>query len=59
MADVIVHLTPSAFTPQEHEPDCPKPEPEGGFGLAGGGYGAYSYCPACGAILWKSIEEFD
>jgi hypothetical protein len=28
-----------------------------GFGLAGGGYGAYSYCPVCGRILHKTQEH--
>lgn len=32
-------------------------EPEVGFGLAGGGYGAYTYCPVCGQILDKDQEE--
>lgn len=28
--------------------------PEMGYGLAGGGIGVYSYCPACGAVLHKT-----
>jgi len=42
----------------EHAPDCANPnaEPEVGFGLAGGGYGAYTYCPHCYAILDKVQE---
>lgn len=30
---------------------------EMGFGLAGGGYGAYCYCKKCGAMLWKTQEQ--
>jgi hypothetical protein len=33
-------------------PKCRVPA-EHGFGLAGGGYGAYSYCPKCGELLGK------
>lgn len=40
-------------------PDHPDAEPEMGFGLAGGGYGAYSYCPDCHRILWKTAENPD
>ncbi len=34
--------------------DCPAPDFETGFGLAGGGFGVYEYCPACGSIVSKS-----
>lgn len=30
---------------------------EAGFGLAGGGYGPYMYCGACGEILSKTQER--
>lgn len=32
---------------------------ETGYGLAGGGFGIYTYCPECGAITSKSqdVEE--
>jgi hypothetical protein len=30
-----------------------------GFGMAGGGFGVYSYCPTCGKVLSKSIEPGD
>lgn len=38
-------------------PHCGTPL-ERGFGLAGGGYGAYTYCPAfaCGKYFDKSQE---
>jgi hypothetical protein len=39
-----------------HAPGCSKPEPEGGYGLAGGGIGAYMYCPECDHILSK-VED--
>lgn len=57
MSDSIIHIAHSTFTPQEHSEGCSKPDEESGFGLAGGGYGAYTYCPECGAITWKSCEE--
>ena len=34
-------------------------EAEIGFGLAGGGYGAYAYCPKCEVILEKWQEEVE
>ena len=63
MTDKIsVHLD---FTEQredlpDHCPDfCPTcgTEAEIGFGLAGGGYGAYSYCPKCEKMLGKTQVE--
>jgi hypothetical protein len=59
MTDTIIHVSHSKFTPQEHAADCSRPEEEVGFGLAGGGYGAYGYCPECYATLWKSEEHDD
>lgn len=43
----------------EHGDLCPKcgGETEMGFGLAGGGYGAYRYCPICEEILEKWQED--
>ncbi len=42
----------------EYQQDLPCPTcgtpPETGFGLAGGGFGIYSYCSKCGIILTKS-----
>lgn len=33
-------------------------EAESGFGLAGGGYGVYTYCPKCEKMLGKvQVEE--
>lgn len=37
--------------------DHPDLEPEMSFGLAGGGFGMYTYCPACGRILSKDVES--
>lgn len=54
MTDVHIHISPSEFAAQEHADGCSLPEEEVGFGLAGGGYGAYGFCPECFAILWKS-----
>jgi hypothetical protein len=36
-------------------PRCSTPT-EMGFGLAGGGYGAYQYCPSCEEIVKKWQE---
>lgn len=33
--------------------DCDHKEAKDGFGLAGGGYGMYMYCDACGRMLCK------
>jgi hypothetical protein len=38
-------------------PDHPQAQSEIAFGLAGGGYGIYSYCPECSRILSKDQEE--
>ena len=37
---------------------CPKCSSmvEDGYGLAGGGIGAYGYCPKCERIVWKCLE---
>lgn len=37
--------------------DHPDVEPEVGFGLAGGGYGSYTFCPECHRILDKVFEN--
>ena len=38
--------------------DCPGPEGfERGFGLAGGGYGVYSFCETCGRVVAKTLVE--
>lgn len=46
-------------TPAETGPsnDCKHPNTNMGFGLAGGGYGAYEYCEDCGMILHKTQEQ--
>lgn len=43
----------------EHGDLCPKcgTETQMGFGLAGGGYGAYRFCPTCEEILEKWQED--
>lgn len=38
---------------------CKHEHTEMGFGLAGGGYGAYCYCEDCGVILEKWQESDD
>jgi hypothetical protein len=37
--------------------DCPAPDFQTGFGLAGGGYGVYEYCETCGHIVSKTQAE--
>lgn len=59
MPDTIIHVSRTTFTPDEHAEGCSQPQEDVGFGMAGGGYGAYGYCPECGAILWKTEEHFD
>lgn len=62
MGDIFIDMV-------DQEPDIPKPEDrkpceqpdcpgekgwETCFGLAGGGYGTYTYCPKCGQIIDKT-----
>lgn len=37
-------------------PKCLSTNLEMGFGLAGGGYGPYSFCSACGIVVNKSQD---
>jgi hypothetical protein len=38
--------------------DCPAPHFETGFGLAGGGFGVYEFCPVCGSVVSKTeVDE--
>jgi len=41
---------------QDRCPKCLSTNLEMGFGLAGGGFGPYSYCPACGIVVTKSQD---
>lgn len=60
-----IHIDPSDPTPRalkDHCEDHPEQTAEncqGGFGLAGGGFGAYSICGVCGCIFNKFIFEDD
>ncbi len=59
---VSVHIDPSKqdqSIPEIGPENCPKCNVpyEVGFGMAGGGYGAYTYCPKCYAILSKTQDE--
>lgn len=47
-----VHLVQS-----ERCPKCLSTNLEMGFGLAGGGYGPYSYCPNCGIVVNKTQDS--
>lgn len=42
--------------PMDRCPQHPEEIPEMGYGLAGGGMGPYSYCPACGCVITKSQD---
>lgn len=60
---ICIHLDSASKRPDlpEYDPEkCPKcggPVVDG-FGLAGGGYGVYTYCDACGEIVSKTeVEE--
>lgn len=44
------------FSQGEKCPHCGGPT-EVGFGLAGGGYGPYTYCEKCSAVTSKSADE--
>lgn len=37
--------------------DHPRAEVRDGFGLAGGGFGVYTYCGQCGRVLTKTAAE--
>jgi hypothetical protein len=51
----------------EQDPELPKVHPdecsdckvpaEFGYGMMGGGIGAYSYCPQCGKLLAKTQDS--
>ena len=45
--------------PDLHHDACPKcgSETDIGFGLAGGGFGPYTYCPVCEVVVSKSEEQ--
>jgi hypothetical protein len=54
----VVHIASSKQDeniPEKQFQFCPKcgEECEQGFGLAGGGYGVYSYCPLCERVVGK------
>lgn len=51
MTDKLPEYDPIALCPH-----CAGPT-ESGFGLAGGGYGVYTYCPECERITSKSAES--
>lgn len=56
---ISIHIdsaTQDPAIPSSGPDDCQKCKVphEVGFGLAGGGYGAYTYCPQCGDMLSKT-----
>ena len=58
----LTGLERQGMTTHEQEPpkcpECGSEKIEAGFGLAGGGYGAYMYCEDCHAIFDK-VQEYD
>lgn len=59
---IHVHIDSSAqhkSIPEQGPDLCPlcKVEHVVGFGLAGGGYGAYTYYPQCGMMLSKTQDH--
>lgn len=61
--DISIHIDSTnqrEDIPNEQFQYCPKcgTECEQGFGLAGGGFGVYSYCSICETIVGKiQVEE--
>lgn len=47
-----------AFAPEDTCPHCGG-ETKTAFGLAGGGYGPYTYCETCELVVSKSADEDD
>ena len=66
MAQTFIHITPSDKRPGIPElgegvacdkDQCPGPKGwEFGYGLAGGGMGAYNYCDVCNRVTEKSLD---
>jgi len=54
--DDDVHPSPAPFSQAGRCSKHPEAIPEMGYGLAGGGIGAYSYCPVCYTILNKTQD---
>lgn len=56
--DVDLFAQPMSEAEPRHTrcPAHPDVQPEMGFGLAGGGYGPYSYCPVCNKIIHKTQD---
>lgn len=63
VAEVFIHVDSSEKYPDlpEFDQDAPCPtcggKTDSGFGLAGGGFGPYAFCEACGTIVSKSVVE--
>ena len=55
--DIFASTRGQTLTESTRCPHHPDAVPEMGFGLAGGGYGPYSYCPACGHVIHKTQEH--
>jgi len=61
-----IHLDPAATPEQARNAEplldvCPKchTQTEQGFGLAGGGYGVYVYCPTDGCDYFAKLQVED
>lgn len=60
--ELKIHIDSSkqdSSIPEVGPDQCPKCKVlyEVGFGMAGGGYGAYTFCPQCGDMLSKTQED--
>ena len=55
---IYVHIARSEFTPPEPN-GCPHRNTEFGYGLAGGGMGAYIYCTDCNQVIEKTLDHDD
>lgn len=60
-----IHITPAEPRPSalldhcETHPDQTVQNSDGGFGLAGGGFGCYYVCGICGNVFGKVVIEDD
>ncbi len=64
VGNVIVHVDSAekrARLPAFTEANCPhcNGPVEVGFGLAGGGFGPYTYCPHCHKVTSKTVQPQD
>jgi len=56
----VIHISKSEWTPPKPN-GCEHKNTEGGYGLAGGGMGSYTYCNDCHQVIekWPDADEDD